>query len=50
MGGKFSTHGEMKNAYNISDGTPERKTSLRRPNQRWKNNIKMCLNKECVRV
>jgi hypothetical protein len=34
---------EMKNAYKILVGNPERKTPFRRPGRRWENNIRMDL-------
>jgi hypothetical protein len=35
--------GEMRNAYKILVGMPERKRPLRRPRRRWKYNIKINL-------
>jgi hypothetical protein len=34
---------EMRNAFNIFVGNPERKTPLRRPRRRWEDNIQMDL-------
>jgi hypothetical protein len=39
MGGAFSTHGNMRNAYNILVGKPEGRKPLRRPRRRWEDNI-----------
>jgi hypothetical protein len=35
--------GEMRNAYKILVGKPERKRPLRRPGHRWEDNIKVDL-------
>jgi hypothetical protein len=35
--------GEMRNAYRILVGKPQRKRPLRKPRRRWENNIKMNL-------
>jgi hypothetical protein len=35
--------GEVKNAYSISVGKPERKRPLGRPKRRWEDNIRMYL-------
>jgi hypothetical protein len=35
--------GDMRNAYNILVGKPERKGTLGRPRSRWKNDIRMDL-------
>jgi hypothetical protein len=43
MGGECSTHGDMRNSYNILVGKPERKRPLCRPRRRWEVNIRMCL-------
>jgi hypothetical protein len=37
--------GDMKNAYNILVGNPERKSPLGRPRHRWEGNIKMVVKK-----
>jgi hypothetical protein len=39
--GHVAHMGEMRNAYNILVGEPEGKRPLRRPKQRWENNIRM---------
>jgi hypothetical protein len=41
MGGACSMHGEMRNAYRILVGRPERKRPLRRRMRKWEDNIKM---------
>jgi hypothetical protein len=38
-----STYGEMRNAYKLSIGNPEGKSSLGRPRRRWEYNSKMNL-------
>jgi hypothetical protein len=38
-----STHGEMRNGYNILVGKPERKWPLGRPRRKWEANIKIYL-------
>jgi predicted small integral membrane protein len=43
MGKAYSMHGEMRNAYKILAGKPERKTALGRHRHRWEDNIKMDL-------
>jgi hypothetical protein len=43
MGRAFSDMGEMRNAYKMLVGKPERKSVLGRPRRRWKDNIKMDL-------
>jgi hypothetical protein len=36
-----STHGEMRNSYNILVGKLKEKRSLGKPARKWENNIKM---------
>jgi hypothetical protein len=43
MGGAYSKHGEMRNAYKILIGQPEGKRPLRRTRRRWEDNFKMDL-------
>jgi len=43
MGGTRSTHGSMRNAYNILVGKPEEKRPLRRPRRGWEDNIRIDL-------
>jgi hypothetical protein len=43
MGGAYSTHGQMRNAYRMLVGKPERKKPLERHSSRWEDNIKMDL-------
>jgi hypothetical protein len=43
MGKACSTNGEMRNAYRILIGKPDRKRSLGRPSRKWVDNIKMDL-------
>jgi hypothetical protein len=43
MGRAFNTHGEVRNAYIILVGKPERKRFIGRPMRRWEDNIKMDL-------
>jgi hypothetical protein len=43
MGGACSLHGDMRNAYKILVGKPERKEPLGRSNRRRQDNIKMYL-------
>jgi hypothetical protein len=37
--------GEVRNAYNIFVGKPERRRPLGRPRRRWEDNIRMALGK-----
>jgi hypothetical protein len=49
MGGAYSTHGEMRNAYkNVEE--LEEKTSRGRSRRRWEDNIKMNVGKWCWRL
>jgi hypothetical protein len=41
--GHVACMGEMRNAYNIFVGKPERKGPLKRPGRRWKYDIRMDL-------
>jgi hypothetical protein len=43
MGVAYSTHREMRNAYNIFAGKTEGKRLLGRPRRRWEYNIRMDL-------
>jgi hypothetical protein len=45
MGQACSTYGEKRGAYRILVGIPEGRQPLERPRSRWKDNIKMCLQK-----
>jgi hypothetical protein len=50
MGGTFSTGGDRRGTYRGSVGTFEETRHLGRPSHRWKDNIKMDLKKQFVRV
>jgi hypothetical protein len=39
MGWIYSMRGEIRNAYKIVIGNPERKRTLWRPRSRWENNF-----------
>jgi hypothetical protein len=43
VGWGYRTHGEIRNAYKIMVGEPERKRLLRRPSSKLKDNIKINL-------
>jgi hypothetical protein len=43
MGGAYSVHGEVRNAYKILIGKPKGKRPFGRPRHRWEDNIKMDL-------
>jgi hypothetical protein len=43
VGGACSTLGEMRNAYRILVGKPQRKEALGRPRRRWEDSIKVDL-------
>jgi hypothetical protein len=43
MSGACTTRGEIRNAYKILVGKPERKRPLGRPRRRWEDNIRMDL-------
>jgi hypothetical protein len=43
--GSIALMGEMRNAYKILVGKPERKRPCRRPGHRWEYNIRMVLGK-----
>ena len=45
MGGACSIMGEMRGAYRVLVGRPERKRPPGRPKRRWKDNIQMNLQK-----
>jgi hypothetical protein len=44
--GHVACIGKMKNAYNISIGKPDGKSSLGRCRHRWEDNIRMYLRKQ----
>jgi hypothetical protein len=41
MGGKCSTHGQIRNAYGISVGESEEKILIGRPRHKWEDTIKL---------
>jgi hypothetical protein len=41
MGGRYSTHGEVRNTYKVLVRNPEGKRPLGRPRRRWEDNIRM---------
>jgi hypothetical protein len=42
--------GEVRNAYRISVGVPERKNPLERPRRRWEDNIRMDIKERSGKV